>query len=128
MNFTFLVLFLTFLFSVAVGAIVLRWLQAGGKTDGRVSTRQTVLTTLEYYGVLAVVFISGYCGPVTWTARWEEERFFEKGVTVTSVRELPSGRLNVYCELVDGSKHCFLVDPWTRKTISGVRIPDDIQL
>jgi hypothetical protein len=86
------------------------------------------LVVTAYYTVIIAVCVLSLNGPVTWTARWEEAKFFTAGVAATTVvRELSSGHLLVRFIATNGRWHTASVDPVTRVTSNGVRIPDDIK-
>lgn len=119
MTYTFLVIALCFLFSVAAGLAAIWWLIGWNRA----------LVVTAYYTVIFGCFVLGYQGPVTWTARWEEAKFFDEGVaTSTVVRELESGRLLVRFISTDGRWHSARVDRDSRLTSDGIRIPDSVQL
>lgn len=76
--------------------------------------------------VLAVIGLGYY--PVAWTARWEEARFFERGVATATVLEQDSfGRMIVRLKALDGSRLTASVDPSTRITMKGNRVPEEIK-
>ncbi len=120
MTYTFLVIVFTFILSVTIAALVL--VRMSG-------VRPRLVPLTVYYSIIFTGLVLGYMYPVTWTAKWEEVKFFEGGVSTTKViREEASGRKLIrFVSARDGSWHSASVDPLTRITLDGVIIPDNVE-